>query len=184
MDVTLTVIVEVLRDFAPRTLCSRIRRRISFPHVFCFVNRVLVSLELHFEHRYNSLDCNNYFSSPSWSAYHLLILLTTANFPDVMLPTYVVYGVTQTKYDTIATHSHSNTQVQVLRSDCVVLCCVSYDWIVLALESRDGYCVCTLFGTCSRFVTSSHKTSWYVEVYILSSKHTRTLHLNIKHIKL
>ena len=89
----LTVIVEVLQDFAPRTLCSRIRGRISFPHVFCFANTVLVSLEK-LKHRYNSLDCNNYFSSPSWSAYHLLILLTTANFPDVMLPTYKCSGST------------------------------------------------------------------------------------------
>jgi len=37
---------------------------------------------------YDSRDCNNYFSSPSWSSYHLMILLTTANYPDVMLPTY------------------------------------------------------------------------------------------------
>ena len=39
-------------DFAPRTLCTRIR--------VCFVNTVLVSLEKP-KHRYNSLDCNNYF---------------------------------------------------------------------------------------------------------------------------
>ena len=57
------------------------------------MNTVLVSLEK-LKHRYNSLDCNNYFSSPSWSAYHLLILLTTANFPDVMLPTYKCSGST------------------------------------------------------------------------------------------
>ena len=37
---------------------------------------------------YDPADCEKYFSSPSNSLYHLTILLTTANYPDIMLPAY------------------------------------------------------------------------------------------------
>lgn len=52
-----------------------------------FMYITFFSLILFFEFKY-SLEGFNYFLSPHEAIYNMIILMTTANFPDVMLPGY------------------------------------------------------------------------------------------------